>query len=288
MGKELRSPGEDPAGLDEERLGGRAKSVTVGFALLLLLGAGAFMFFVDDKPDPSKNRLQEFTFESKGVQEARPDEPEGLAQLQRLVLSPDPSVASQAVLKLAMSGESGWLAMLSVLPNASPEVKATVQGAMFPPGRLASAAVAITSGPLAARKGAYIALDMADSGAPALSEDPSEYASSTIELYRALLTRAMTEDEQEAETVFKLLMRFHPSTPNDIRLMLNHESPIVRAVGVNSSKFQRDPETKALVKALESDPDPRVRAAIQGELKTSSGPSPPYMPETAPRTRTPN
>ncbi len=267
MGKELRSLSEYPVGLDEERLGGRAKSVTVGFALLLLLGAGAFMFFVDDKPDPSKNLLPEFAFESKEVQEARLDEPEGLLQLQRLVLSPDPSVANQAAQKLTMGGESGWMALFTQLPSASAEICENVRTAPFGPGRSESAAIAIRSGPRVAREGAYIAVDASSPGLM-VPGDPAAHERANLALYGALLTRVDTADKDEAETVFNLLKRYHPNTVPGIEQMLEHESPIVRAAGVHSLLYMRKPESITKVKALQSDPDPRVHAEVEAVLKS--------------------
>ncbi len=261
---------DDPGDVDEPRHGGNSKAVTIVFALLLVLGAAAFMYFYDDKPDPSQNVFKEFTFEAAEVQEARADEPEGLAQLQRLVLSPDPSIANQAVFKLTLSGRDGWLALFAQLPDASAEVRAYVQNTMLGEGRFASAAEAIESGSAMARDGAYLVLETSTLDV-FNAQDPSTYQRDEDAMYKALLTRIHTEDVKEAEAVLKLMKRYHTNTPYALGLMLEHESPIVRAAGVHSfMSFMSDsrPESVERVKELQSDPDPRVRKEVAEVLKS--------------------
>jgi hypothetical protein len=202
------------------------------------------------------------------VRSLDPATPEGLKGLKELMLSSDKNVATQAGQKLSIQYPEGLLALAAQAPQLSAEVRSELFGRRITPVTLELAALAVKTGSEQERAGGYLILESKPRDAKSRASRMGAVREWELqEVFDALDSRIPFADQEELAAIEKQMERYHPEDPAKNASLLGHKSPLVRARAVNRLGALGYYQEIDAVRALASDPDPRVRAEVKVALE---------------------
>jgi hypothetical protein len=202
------------------------------------------------------------------VRSLDPATPDGIKGLQGLLLNPDVNVAAQAGQRLSLKYPEGFLALAAQAPQLSEEVRRELFGRRISTVTLELAALAVKTGSEHERAGGYLILESKQRREPGPgSMIGMEWEWERQEVFDALDSRITLADQRELAAIEKLMTRYHPSDPDKNASLLDHRFPLVRAQAVKLLGYFGNYQRLKAVRALESDPDPRVRAEVKVALE---------------------
>jgi hypothetical protein len=200
------------------------------------------------------------------VKSADPGKPEGMTELRTLLMSSEFNVATQAGMKLALQYPEGFLALAGEAQGMSPELRIELFDRRISASTRELAALAVKTGSAHERAGGYLILESNYGGIGPIPRRMI-WEWEREEVFDALSSRIPLADKKELESIEALMPRFLSSDPEKNLVLLSHRFAAVRAEAVRRLGYFGGEKAVKAVRALASDPDPRVRAEVKIALE---------------------